>query len=91
MKNIFDWARASEVGATITYHRTRADDGGGLSLIETEAVRAAEEGLVFLSQQRRPDGGLDYRATRISSTVASFIDRISARVPVPPRTWRTAA
>ena len=79
--DVLAWAKQAEIGERVTYaERTQDDIEGRLySYTLSSAMRAHEEGLVFLAQ-RRTTLGWAYEATRISLPVA----RKLRLVPVPP-------
>lgn len=67
-KDVHTWALAASPGTRVIYH-------SGISLppscVSEQALRASDEGLVFLAQRRRRNGpGFDYEATRITRACA---------------------
>ena len=78
--DVLSWAQSAEVGQRVVYaKRTVADieyqcERKGLP----SAMRAHQQGLVFLAQ-RRTDDGFDYEATRISPVAAKKLGLLSEK------------
>ncbi len=83
--DVLEWARAAPVGARITYAELRMGEDWRevLGPAGPTALRAHDEGLVFLAQ-RRGGSVFFYTATRISERARSVLAKVSAMVPCPP-------
>ncbi len=81
-----NWMAQAKVGETVVYYR-------GPYLVSEDDIRlatskAADHGLVFLSQLRVDEREYAYRATRISRRTHEVLDNLFANLPLflRPRT-----
>jgi hypothetical protein len=74
--NLNNWAQNADVGERVVYHRgVKSPPPAHV----TDGNRLSDTGLVFLAQRRRPEGGFDYEATRISHVAAIRLGLRSGR------------
>jgi hypothetical protein len=74
--DVYNWAQGARVGDHVRYHFS-AEEPLPRHLV-WPALRASNEGLVFLAQRRVRDG-LAYEATRISVETAELLGLIGRR------------
>lgn len=69
--DVLKWSKRAEPGERVVYF-----SGSSQHLpkrCQEPALKASDEGLVFLAQRPRSIGGYDYEATRVSPRVARIL------------------
>lgn len=71
--DVYEWSKNAQVGECVSYFRGETTP---FERLARPALRASNEGLVFLAQRRCEDGAFSYEATRISRGCAQKLGLI---------------